>query len=132
MQEGAIDVEKYEYQIGAHMRMKNALAAERDVLERDRYVEKIRSAQTIKIICEPDDLNTLYRQLYKKELTVRALEEIGNDEDAYYGTITQYINQYLLNVTEVIPEDDEKVWAAFHEHPKEYATAIKLRDAAKT
>ena len=40
MQEGAIDVEKYEYQIGAHMRMKNALAAERDILERDRYVEK--------------------------------------------------------------------------------------------
>ena len=67
MQEGTIGVEKYEYQIGAHMRMKNALAAERDILERDRYVEKIRSAQTIKIICEPDDLNTLHRQLHKKE-----------------------------------------------------------------
>ena len=41
------------------MRMKNALSAERDILERDRYVEKIRSAQTIKIIFGPGDLNTL-------------------------------------------------------------------------
>ena len=40
MQEGIINVEKYEYQIGAHMRMKNALSEQRDILERDRYVEK--------------------------------------------------------------------------------------------
>ena len=57
---------------------------------------------------------------------------MGSDEDAYYGTIIQYINQYLYNVTEVIPEDDDEVWAAFHEHPKEHFTAIKIRDAARS
>ena len=85
------------------MGMKNALSAERDILEMDRYVEKIRSAQTIKIICGTGDLNTLYGQLYDKELTHRALEEMGNDEDTYYGTVAQYINQYLYNITEVTP-----------------------------
>ena len=130
--EGTIDVEKYEYQIGAHMRMKNALAAERDILERNRYIEKIRSAQTIKIICDPEELNALYGQMFQNELTHRVLEEMGSDEDAYYGTIIQYINQYLYNVTEVIPEEDSEVWAAFHEHPKEYITAIKIRDVARS
>ena len=40
MQPGIIDIEKYEYQIGPQMRMKNALAEQRDILERDRYIGK--------------------------------------------------------------------------------------------
>ena len=39
-QPGIIDIEKYEFQIGPQMRMKNALEEQRDILERDRYVEK--------------------------------------------------------------------------------------------
>ena len=34
MQPGIIDIEKYEYQIGPQMRMRNALAEQRDILER--------------------------------------------------------------------------------------------------
>ena len=114
------------------MRMKNALAEQRDILERNRYVEKIRSAQTIKIICDPEELNRIYGELYDEEITHRTLEIMGSDEDAYYGTVIQYINQYLYSITEVIPEKDEDVWTAFHEHPKEYMTAIKIRDSSRS
>ena len=94
---------KYEYQIGARMRMKNALSEQRDILERDRYVEKIRSAQAIKIICEPEELNKIYGTLFDEEVTHRALELMGSEEDAYLGTVIQYINQYLYHLAEVPP-----------------------------
>ena len=54
------------------MRMQNALAEQRDILERDRYIEKVRSAQTIKIIADPDQLETQYREC-TKETTYEAL-----------------------------------------------------------
>ena len=125
-------MEKYEYQIGEHMRMENALSEQRDILERDRYVEKIRSAQTIKIICEPEELNRIYGELFDEEVTHRALEMMGSDEDTYLGTVTQYINQYLYHLTEVIPGKNEDVWTAFRAHPKEFFTSIKIRDASRS
>ena len=50
---------------------------------------------------------------------------MGSDEETYYGTATQYINQYIYSITEVIPEKDEEVWTAFYERPKEYIAEIK-------
>ena len=66
MKPGIIDIEKYEYQIGPQMRMEIALAEQRDILERDRYIEKIRSAQTIKIICDPEILEKMYQGLLEE------------------------------------------------------------------
>ena len=40
MQSGIIDLGKEEMQTGPQMRMKNALAEERYVVERNRYIEK--------------------------------------------------------------------------------------------
>ena len=39
MKEGPIDVEQYEYVTGAQIRMGNAIAGERDILGRNRYIE---------------------------------------------------------------------------------------------
>ena len=130
MQPGIIDIEKYEYQIGPQMRMKNALAEQRDILERGRYVEKIRSAQTIKIICEPEVLDKMFQE-QRKETTHRALEDLRSWEDMYYGTAIQYINQYLYSLTEAIPRKYNEVWELFEKHPQEYITSIKIRDASQ-
>ena len=78
-----------------------------------------------KTICDPDELNKIYGELYDEEVTHRALEIMGSDEDCYLGTVIQYIDQYLYHLTEAIPERNEDVWAAFHGHPKEFFTATK-------
>ena len=76
MQEGPIDIEQYEYATGAKMRMKNAVADERDVLERNRYIEKQRRSQTIKIIGDPGKMNTIYRDILS-ETTHELLYDMG-------------------------------------------------------
>ena len=83
MQEGIVDVEKYEYQTGAHMRMQNALSEQNGILERSRYIETNASAQTIKIIGGPDELNKIYGELFDEEVARRSLGWMGNDEDTY-------------------------------------------------
>ena len=96
--------------------------------ERERYVEKIRSAQTIKIICDPGMLDKMYRE-QQEETTFIAMAYLRSWEDMCYGTIIQYINQYLYSLTEATPRKDEEVWEMFQKHPQEYVTAIKIRDA---
>ena len=76
------------------MRMKNAIAEERDILERNRYIEKLRSAQTIKIIGDPGKLDTIYREMLI-ETTHETLADMGRFEDMYFGAIIQYIHRYL-------------------------------------
>ena len=95
----------------------NALAEERDVLERNRYIEKVRSAQTIKIIGDPDRLDRLYKKLFEEE-TYAALADLRRWEAMYFGTAIQYINQYLYSVIDHIPQDDEEVWKMFRKHPQ--------------
>ena len=63
MQSAPIDVDQYEFATGAQIRMRNAIDEGKDALERNRYVGKQRSAQTIKIICDPDKMNHIYRDI---------------------------------------------------------------------
>ena len=83
MQGGPIDIEQYDYVKGAQMRMKNAIAEERGELEMNRYIEKQRSAQTIKIIGDPDKLNTIYREMLSGA-THETLEDMERYEDMYF------------------------------------------------
>ena len=76
MQEGPIDIEQYEYVTGAQIRAKNAIAEERDVLGRNRYIEKQRISKTIKIIGGPGKMNTIYRDLLS-ETTQEVLYDMG-------------------------------------------------------
>ena len=66
MQEGPIDVEQYEYATGAQIRMKNSIAEGKDTLDRNRYIEKKRSSQTIKIICDPGKLKLVFNDLARE------------------------------------------------------------------
>ena len=92
--------------------MENALAEQGDVLERERYVEKVRSAQTIKIICDPGTLDKMYKEQLA-ETTFIALEDLRRWEDMIYGTTIQYIDQYLYSITDAIPQNEEEVWEMF-------------------
>ena len=108
----------------------NALADERDVLERNRYIEKVRSAQTSKIIGDPDRIDRMYKKLLEAN-TYAALSDLRRWEDMYFGTVIQYINQYLYSIVDAIPKDDEEVWEMFRGHQQEYIIARKIRDAAQ-
>ena len=39
IQDGPIEIEQYDFATGAQMRMKNAISEEREILERNRYIE---------------------------------------------------------------------------------------------
>ena len=54
---------------GAQMGMRNALAEQRYIPERDRYIAQKRSALTIKIIADPRQLGKLYEEFMKDEIT---------------------------------------------------------------
>ena len=127
---GIVDIEKYEFQIAPQMRMKNALEEQRDVLERERYIAKVRSAQTIKIICDPGTIGKMYKEQLG-ETTFVALADLRRWEDMIYGTIIEYVDQYLYSITDVLPQNDEEVWGMFQKRPQEYITAIKIRDASQ-
>ena len=114
MQEGPIDVDKYEYATGAQVWMKNAISEEKDTLERDRYIPKQRSSQTIKIICDPSKMNLIYRDLVR-EPTQEALLDMGRQEELYYGTIIQYLNQYLWKLEDFPPGKKPKYVTCFND-----------------
>ena len=81
MQAGPIDIDQYEYAAGAQIRMKNAISEEKDTLERNRYTEKHRSSQTIKIICDTSKMNLIYRDLVSVP-TQESLYDMGRQEAA--------------------------------------------------
>ena len=103
-----IDLDQYEYVTGAQIRMQNAIAVERDTLERNRYIKKQRSSQTVKIIGGPIELNKLYRDLLT-ETTQSVLSDVGRSEEMYYGIIIQYINRFLWEIVDHLPEDDKAI-----------------------
>ena len=61
-----IDIDKYEYATGAQIRMKNTIAEGKGALERNMYIEKQRSSQTIKIIGDPGKMNQIYRCILRE------------------------------------------------------------------
>ena len=130
MQSGIIDLEKVEMQTGPQMRMKNALAEERDVHGRNRYIEKVRSAQTIKIIADPDQLGKQYRE-FIKETTYDAMTDLKKWGEIYLGIPIHHINQYLWGIMGALPGDDEEMRNISRKRPREYYAAIKIRDASK-
>ena len=76
MQEGPIDVAQYVFATVAQIRMGNAIAERKDAIERNRYVEKQRRLQTIKIICDPEKMNHIYRDIVW-ETTKESLYDMG-------------------------------------------------------
>ena len=90
--EGPIDVQQKEYATGAQIRMKNAIAEGKDTIERNRYIEKQRSSQTIKIICDPAILKKIFNDL-AHESAKDVLFDMYRHEGTYYGTIIQYLDQ---------------------------------------
>ena len=111
MQEGPTDIDQYEYVTGAQIRMQNAIAEERDALERNRYIAKRRSSQTIKIIGGPGEMNTIYRDLLS-ETTHEVLSDMGRYEEMYYGAVIQYMGRYIWKLVDYLPEKD-KIWDMF-------------------
>ena len=109
MQEGPIDVEQYEYATGAQIRMKNSIAEGKDTLDRNRYIEKKRSSQTIKIICDPAILKKIFNDL-AQESAKEVLFDMYRHEETYYGTIIQYMNQYMWKLEDIQPMEDGKTW----------------------
>ena len=87
------------------MRTKDALEEERDLLERNRYIGNVRSAQTIKIIADPDQLEKQFRENIKAT-TYGALSELKKWGELYIGIIIQHINQYIWRILDALPEDD--------------------------
>ena len=76
---------------GAQMGRRHALAEQRDIPERDRYIEKRRSALTIKIIAGPKQLDVLFEECMQ-ETTYKAMGEVGKWDEIYLGIIIQHIN----------------------------------------
>ena len=128
MQEGPIDIDQYELITGAYTN-ENAVAEERDTLERNRYIEKIRSAQKVEIIGCPIKMGDIYRDLLS-ETTHEVLSDMGRRDEMYFGTAIQYIKRFLWRLVGYLPEKDTQVWDMFQGHPQEYFTAIRIRDAA--
>ena len=106
MQEGPIGSEKYEYARVARIRMKIAISEEKDALSRNRYAEKHRISQTIKIICDQNNMDQIYRDLLR-EPTQEKLYVLGDMEVLYYGAILRYPTRYFWKLEDHLPE---KTW----------------------
>ena len=117
MQSAPIDVDQYEFATGAQIRMRNAIDEGKDALERNRYVGKQRSAQTIKIICDPDKMNHIYRDI-PRETTQGVLYEMGRAGEMYYGAAIQYLNRYLWKLEDDLPEMGSQVWDMLQGHQR--------------
>ena len=111
------------------MRTKNAISEERDTLGRNRYIEKQRSAQTIKIIGSPNKLNTIYREMLS-ETTHEVITDMERYEGMYFGSVIQYIGRYLWKIVDFLPEKHKQIWDMYQGRPPEYFTSIRIRDAA--
>jgi len=129
--EGIIDIEQEEMPTGAQMRMRYALAEQRDIPERDRYIEKRRSALTVKIIADPKHLDELYEELIQ-EITYKAMAEMEKRGEIYLGIVTEHINHYLWKLIHTLPKGDEELWKICMKHPREYYHGIRIRDASQS
>ena len=88
--------------------MKIAIEAEKDSLQINRYLERKRISQAIKIICDPWKLNQIYRDLIR-EPERETLYDVGKIEELYYGTIIQYSDQYKWKLEDRNPPP-KKTW----------------------
>ena len=74
-------------------------------------------------------MNTIYKEL-RSETTHETLADMERYEDMYFATIIQYINRYLWKIVDFVPEKDNQIWDMYQGHPREYSTAIRIRDAS--
>ena len=66
----------------------NAIGEGKDAIERNMYIGKHRSPQTVKIIGGPDKMNQIYRDI-PIETTKEVLYEMGRADEMYYGPAIQ-------------------------------------------
>ena len=103
MQAGPIDIDKYEYASEAQIQMKNSIGEGKDALERNRYIEKQRSSQTIMIIGDPRKMNQIYRDILR-DATQELLYEMGREDEMYYGTAIHHLGRYIWKLADYLPE----------------------------
>ena len=115
---------------GTQMRMKYALAEQRDIPERDRYIEKRRSALTVKIIAGPKQLDQLYEEL-TQEIIYKAMAEMGKWNEIYLGNIVGHMSHYIWKIIHTLHNDDDSLWKICMQHPQEYYHGIRIREAAQ-
>ena len=72
-------------------------------------LKKYESHRRSKLIGDPDRLDRMYKNLPEEE-TYAAPADLRRWEDMYFGTVIQYINQYLYSIVDAIPKDDEEIW----------------------
>ena len=82
--------------------MPMAISEEKGTLGRNRYIEKHHIHQTIKIICDPSEINLIYRYLLMGGDTGNIIR-YGRSGELYYGTIAQYANRYLWKLEDFLP-----------------------------
>ena len=113
------------------MRMKYALSEQRNIPERDRYIEKRSGALTVKIIAGPNQLGKLYEELMQ-EITYKAMAEMGKWDEIYHGVVIEHINRYLWEIIYTLPKDDESLWGICMKNPQEYYHVIRIGDASQS
>ena len=103
-----IDPARPEYIAWPYNRTKIAMGAQREVLERARYIEKRRS-ETLKTICDPDELGKLCHVM-ARETTQATLHDMGKPLDAWYSAVIQYVKNYMCNIEYYCPKSDGELW----------------------
>ena len=92
-----IDLAKPEQVKGPHNRMKLAISEEKDVIGRNRYIEKQRFSQTFKIICGPAKLGRILTGM-TNWATQETLFDLQMPTESYYESGIAYVNNYIWQI----------------------------------
>ena len=99
---GPIDLTNPEQVTGPHNRMTLAIAEEKDVPGRKRYIEKQSSSQTFEIICGPAKLGRILTEMANGP-TQATLCDLQMPAEAYYAEVITYMNNYLWQIEDFPP-----------------------------
>ena len=126
---GPIDLTKPGQVTGHHNRMKLDISEEKDVLGRNRYIEKQRSSQTFKSICDPVKLGRILTEMANgpTQETVCGLQMPTED---YRASVVTYKHKYLWQIEDFSPPSDAELWKLMSGHTMEYSQAVQTRDNA--
>ena len=92
--------------------MELGISEKRDELERGRYIEKSRSAETLKFICGPKKIGGGEYQNISHRANQDALRALGRPLEGWCAAIIYYISEYIYKIKEILPIGDKKLWAA--------------------
>ena len=120
---------KPEQVTGPHNRTKVAIAEEKDVLERNRYIEKQRRSQTFKIICGPAKLGRILTGM-ENEPSRATLRDLQIPTEAYYAAVIAYMYNYIWQIEDFPPSIDAKLWEMMSGRAAEYFQAVEIRGNA--